>query len=495
MILSRYSYDEMELNDLVKLIQPAKVIGGRRATLKGVAYDSRLVEEGYLFVAVTGSELNGLDFIGEALARGAVAIVAETEVQVPASVTFLEVRDARVALAQIACAFHRDPSAFMDVVGITGTNGKTTISYLIRAILEADGRAPGLIGTVENRIGDRVIPASRTTPEAPELQAMLDQMRAVSCGAAVLEVSSHALDQHRVDGIHFDVAVFSNLTQDHLDYHHDLENYFAAKMRLFRDLPSERAVINLDDAYGERLLKDVEYDNPPISFGLHSDALVRAEDIRLDATGTTFFVHSPWGSSDIHLQLLGRFNVSNALAALAAGGALGIDFARMVDTLEQVSAVPGRLERIPATEGEVFVDYAHTHDALENVLQTLREITRGRLYVTFGCGGNRDRDKRAKMAAVAEQHADMSIITSDNPRRERPMDIVAEICDGFASSDGYVIEPDRERAIELGIDMLEDGDVLLIAGKGHENYQEFANAVIPFDDCDVARNIIGLRDR
>jgi UDP-N-acetylmuramoyl-L-alanyl-D-glutamate--2,6-diaminopimelate ligase len=485
----------MELNDLVKLLRPAKVVGRKDGVVKGVAYDSRLVQEGYLFVAIPGGELNGLDFIDEALSKGALAVVAESEIQLPTTASFIQVKDARVALAQIACAFHRDPSSLLEVVGITGTNGKTTISYLVRCLLEADNRSTGLIGTVENCIGERVIPASRTTPEAPELQAMLDQMRAANCRSAVMEVSSHALDQHRVDGIDFDVSVFTNLTQDHLDYHEDFENYFAAKSRLFQNGRTGKSVINIDDEYGRRLLEDPAVQGELISYGMHPDAMVCAEDVRLDATGSTFMVRSPWGSSDMHLQLLGRFNVSNALAAIAAGCAMGVNFARIVDALEQVVSVPGRLERIEAPGGQVFVDYAHTHDALENVLHTLREITAGRLLVVFGCGGDRDREKRAKMAAVAEELADLSIVTSDNPRRENPMDIITDILSGFKHEASRLVEVDRATAIATGIDQLQEGDILLIAGKGHENYQEFANSVIPFDDREVALNYICQRNR
>ena len=495
MILSRYSYDAMELNDLVKLLQPAMVVGDRAGTLKGVAYDSRLVEKGYLFVAICGGSLNGLDFIGEALERGAIAVVAETEIQLPKSVTFIQVKDARRALAQIACAFHRDPSMALDVCGITGTNGKTTVSYLVHGLLANQGRSCGLIGTVENRIGSRTIPASRTTPEAPELQAMLDQMRENQCCSAVMEVSSHALDQDRVEGIDFNVVVFTNLTQDHLDYHNDLESYFAVKAQLFLKRRSGIAVINLDDPHGKRLLEHEDLVIDSISYGMDPKATVRAKDIMLDSLGSTFVIESPWGISDIRLPLLGRFNISNALAAVAAGGAMGLDFARMIDALEQVPAVPGRLERITALRGQVFVDYAHTHDALENVLRTLREITVGKLYVIFGCGGDRDREKRRKMARVAEALADFSIVTSDNPRRERPMDIIAEICSGFTSDENYRVCTDRECAIAVGVDLLQDGDVLLVAGKGHENYQEFSDSVIPFDDREVTRNIIRQRNR
>jgi UDP-N-acetylmuramoyl-L-alanyl-D-glutamate--2,6-diaminopimelate ligase len=490
MILCRYCYDTMELADIIKVLQPMRVIGRGKGLIKGLTYDSRLVMKDYLFAAIQGSELNGLDFIDDALQRGATAIITETEIDPPMNATVIVVKDARNALARVANAFHRYPSSCLDVVGITGTNGKTTTSYLIRDVLTADLRRPGLIGTVAYEFGDRMLPASRTTPEAPELQAMLDQMRDVGCRSAVMEVSSHALDQQRVAGIEFDVAVFTNLTQDHLDYHEDFESYFKAKATLFTGLSkkSGHAIINIDDPWGERLAAMPEICAKVITYGFTEHAMVRAHSVQLDDDGSTFMLTSPWGSSDVRIKLMGRFNVSNALAAIAACASMGVDFDQVINHIELVASVPGRLETIPSKVGQVYVDYAHTDDALSNVLTTLKELVRGRLICVFGCGGNRDVDKRPKMAAVAQDLADFTIVTSDNPRRESP--VVA----GFTEASGYRVVEDRQAAIAAGIEMLEKDDILLIAGKGHENYQEVGQSVIPFDDREVARQLLQARN-
>ncbi len=495
MILCRYCYDTMELADIIKSLQPIRVLGRGKGTIKGLTYDSRLVMPDYLFAAVQGSELNGLDFVDDALVRGATAIVTETEIDAPLNTTVLLVKDARKALARVANAFHRFPSSSLDVVGITGTNGKTTTAYLVRDVLAADQRHPGLIGTVAYEFGDRVLPASRTTPEAPELQAMLDQMRDMGCRSVVMEVSSHALDQQRVGSIDFDVAVFTNLTRDHLDYHEDFEAYFKAKSTLFTDLGKKggHAIINIDDPWGERLSEMPEIRAKVITYGFSQHAMVCARQLLLDDGGSTFMVSTPWGSSDVRIQLMGRYNVSNALAAIAACSSMGVPFQRVISHIEMVSAVPGRLEAVPSAVGQVYVDYAHTDDALENVLSTLKELVRGRLICVFGCGGNRDVDKRPKMAAVAERLAHFSIVTSDNPRRESPQAIIEDVLAGFTDPKVFRVEEDRRSAIAAGIEMMEADDILLIAGKGHENYQEVGQSVIPFDDREVAYELLRAR--
>ncbi|MCS6771135.1 MAG: UDP-N-acetylmuramoyl-L-alanyl-D-glutamate--2,6-diaminopimelate ligase [Kiritimatiellae bacterium] len=485
----------MRLESITRIVQPIQVRGPLHFDIEGIAYDSRQVKENYLFVAIKGRNADGAAYIDDAIRRGAVAIVSEEDRWPRRNIAHILVEDARRALAEIACAFYDNPSHRLPLVGITGTNGKTTTSFMIRDILAAEGRSPGLIGTVRYEIGSRVIPATRTTPEAPDIQFMLDQMLRAGCRSAVMEVSSHALAQRRVWGIDFDVGVFTNLSRDHLDFHGTMEAYFDAKMQLFRGLGLQikraSAVVNIDNPWGMELVQTRGLRARLITFGEHPAADVRAEDIDLGPSGTRFVVRSPWGDCDAHLRLLGRFNVSNALAAIAACGALGIPPARSAAILAGLSNVPGRLERIETGRGfDVFVDYAHTDDALAKVLETLRELGPRRLIVVFGCGGDRDRSKRPLMGAVAYQRADWTILTSDNPRRERPESIIAEIEEGMPNRDRHEVVVDRAEAIARALEIARPGDIVLIAGKGHETVQEFATTVVPFDDREVVRLLL-----
>lgn len=495
MILGKLCMETMRLESITRVIQPITVRGPLTFDIEGIAYDSRQVKENYLFVALRGSRQDGAQYIDEALQRGAVAIVSEDDRWPSRRIAHLRVEDARLAMAEISCAFYDHPSRKLELVGVTGTNGKTTTSFMLREILAAEGRAPGLIGTVRYEIGARVIPATRTTPEAPDVQFMLDQMVRAGCRSAVMEVSSHALDQKRVYGTDYDVGVFTNLTRDHLDYHRDMANYFQAKMQLFRGLGQfgkrASAVVNMDDPWGLQLANTNGLQADLLTFGEHPGAHVRAEDIEIDAHGTRFTVRTPWGSTEAHLRLLGRFNVSNALAAIAAGGALGIQPARCAAVLAGMAPVPGRLEPVPNDRGFLaFVDYAHTDDALAHVLETLRELRPRRLLVVFGCGGNRDRSKRALMGEVANRLADYTIVTSDNPRREDPQAIIAQIVQGMSEGGRHEVVVDREEAIARAVALAQPGDIMVVAGKGHENVQEFASTVVPFDDRDVLRRYV-----
>ncbi len=499
MILGPLKIDAMKLEWIARKIGcDTMPSGGWDVDIKGLAYDSRQVKPGSLFVAIAGRRHDGSAFIDEALNRGAVAVIGEQALALR-HVPYLCVPDARIALADIACAYFENPSARLDVFGITGTNGKTTTAYMIRAILAAAERRPGLITTVCYEIGERIIPANRTTPEAPDLQGMLQKMERAGCDGVVMEVSSHALDQHRVRGIDFDVAVYTNLSRDHLDYHGTMDAYFDAKRRLFHTLgqggKQALAVINADDPWGRKLIAEVVHGSASlITYGTAPGADVAAEDIRLDADGSRCTVKSPWGSFPLHLRSLGRFNISNALAAVAACGARGMAPDRMAPALEHMRNVPGRLQSV--ADGHpfnVFVDYAHTEDALSNVLEIVREITSGRILLVFGCGGDRDRSKRPAMGAVADQCADYTFITSDNPRREDAAAIAREIATGFKDASRYVVCLNRAEAIRDAITLAGVGDAVLIAGKGHENYQEFGHTVIPFDDADVARRLLGKK--
>lgn len=485
----------MKIDTLLNAVTSVATSGSTAAEVQGITCDSREVKPGWLFVAISGHQVDGAEFITQAVSNGAVAVISENSLELGAGVAHIQVQQARVALAEAANAFYGDLSHTMPVVGVTGTNGKTTTTYMIRDILRAGGRKPGLLGTVAYEIGERVLPAARTTPEAPDIHALFAQMKEAGCDAAVMEVSSHALALHRVHGIDFNISVFTNLTQDHLDFHNDMETYFDVKSKLFQMLEKEhnhKAVINLDDPWGRKLIEEKNLNADIISYGFHERAMVFASDASVKAGGTSFKVITPWGDADIHLQLLGRFNIHNALAALAVGGLCEVELPIMVRALENIHAIPGRLELVKNRKGrKIFVDYAHTDDALKNVLTTLREICKGKLIVVFGCGGNRDRGKRQKMGAVAAGLADYSIVTSDNPRNEEPEAIVADVIAGFRDEARFEVVLDRYDAIKTAVRMTKRKDVLLIAGKGHETYQEFKGTIVPFDDRETVRELIG----
>jgi len=484
--------ETMRLESIVSLVKPIRVRGPVDVDIEGIAYDSRQVKKNYIFVALRGFREDGTVFIEDAIRRGAVAIVSESDLRLRRSVTHVLVENARRAMAEMSCAFYDHPSDKLKVIGVTGTNGKTTTSFLIHNLLEAEGLAPGLMGTVHYQVGSRFIPATRTTPEAPDVQYLLDQMVRAGCRSAVMEVSSHALKQFRVEGTDFDVGVFTNLTRDHLDYHGTMEDYFEAKVELFLNLgrghKHATAVVNCDDVWGARLAAMDGIQADRLTYGLHARADVRAENIRVSHEGTHFDLRSPWGSAPVFLQLLGRFNVSNALAAIAAGGALRLPFDRTLHFLGQMRGAPGRLECFKSPRGfRVFVDYAHTEDALQRALETLRELKPRRLIAVFGCGGDRDKGKRPLMGAVAYRLADFSILTNDNPRREKPEDIFTDILCGIPAAGRCEVIADREEAIAGAMGMAQEGDIVLVAGKGHENMQEFANKVVPFDDREVVQ--------
>jgi UDP-N-acetylmuramoyl-L-alanyl-D-glutamate--2,6-diaminopimelate ligase len=370
---------------------------------------------------------------------------------------------------------------------------------MVKGLMEAAGIPAGLLGTVQYEIGERVIPASRTTPESVEIQNMMSQMVRTGCAGVAMEVSSHALDQQRVAGVDFDVAIFTNLTQDHLDYHRTMEQYFGAKLKLFASLgkirKAGRAVVNIDNDYGRRIIEWLDRvgpslggDNAVLTYGVLNDAMIRAHDVRVSNEGTFFIARTPAGEIPIAVPLIGRYNVSNALAAIGAGLALGLDLGTIERALSQMHPVPGRLEMIASGQPfRVYVDYAHTPDALRNVLMTVGELTKGRLVLVFGCGGDRDKSKRLPMGRMACELADFSILTNDNPRTEEPREILNHIELGFPATacGNYQVIEDRREAIERALDIARPGDAVLVAGKGHECYQEFADTVVPFSDRQV----------
>lgn len=495
MILGVICEHSMMLKAIVDIVRPVGVEGSLDVEIRGIAYDSRQVKPGMLFVAIKGEKFDGNLFVDEAIERGAVAVVSERKDLGRRDASHVHVHSARQALAEIAAMFYKQPSRQLDTVGITGTNGKTTIAYMLRDILERAGRRPGLISTVSYDMGLRSLPASRTTPESLDLQSMLAKMVEAGCKSAVMEVSSHALVQKRVWGVDFNVGVFTNLSQDHLDYHESMEQYFAAKSMLFngsQNMDKDMdAVVNIDDEWGRRLSQAGGGWKQILTYGESSDACVRAENVRRRAGGSDFDLITDGLRTGIELNMIGRFNVSNALAAIASGLALGVDMETIAAALRDFKSAPGRLEEVPNGRGvRIFVDYAHTDQALRSVLETLRQATSKRLICVFGCGGDRDRDKRALMGSVAAKHADFSVITSDNPRKEDPRAIIRQIEQGFSANDRYMVVEDREQAIAAALDEAEAGDLILIAGKGHEAYQEFADTIVPFDDCEVVRSLL-----
>ena len=472
----------MSTATLLEALADKTVRGTVPASVTGLAYDSRKVEAGNCFVAVAGFKQDGRRFIPDALGRGAGLVVLEGE-DTPAAPARVLVPSAREALARLADAYWGHPSRALTLVGITGTNGKTTTSFLVEALLRAAGHRTGLIGTIQYRVGTRAVDASQTTPEALELQGLLAEMRDGGITGAAMEVSSHALALARVSGTEFDAAVFTNLTQDHLDFHDDMESYFRAKRRLFEAGPGAM-VVNTDDEYGRRLAAEFPQ---AVTVGLEEGAQLRATD--LQDQGRSFVVDGRRHEA----CLPGRFNVLNALCAIAACRALGLADDAIADALPQAGTVPGRFQ--PVDEGQgftVLVDYSHTPDSLENALRAARELGGGRVYCVFGAGGDRDRDKRPKMGRVAAELADAAIVTSDNPRSEDPQAIVDAILAGMDGHGTAIL--DRREAIAHAIGLADGDDVVLIAGKGHEQGQELAGGEkVPFDDVAVARE--ALRDR
>ena len=453
-----------------------------------LAYDGRSVQPGALFFCVRGFTRDGHDFAPGAIADGAVALVVDHPLGL--GVPEVRVEDVRAAMAPVAARFHGDPSARLDVVGITGTSGKTTTSFLVRELLEGAGRRTALLGTVKSVVAGREGTLARTTPEAVDLQAAFAEMADGGDLACAMEVSSHALELHRADAIHWAVAVFTNLSQDHLDFHPTMEEYFLAKRRLFEAGPRV-GIVNVDDAWGARLAAEMDV----TTVSVEGDADVRAVDVRPGLDGTDFAVVDRDGTRlELRSPLRGRFNVANAVAAVAVARALGVADDVIAGALRTAAPVPGRLQ--PVEEGQgfaVLVDYAHKPGALESVLDAARDLTRGRVIVVFGAGGDRARGKRPIMGEVAGRLADEVVITSDNPRSEDPDAIVAEIVAGVGREDVRV-EPDRRAAIELAVSLARDGDVLLVAGKGHEQGQELAGREkIPFDDVAVAREALRAR--
>lgn len=487
----------MTIEEIVSQTGQGRIVGDGSIGISGIQHDSRQVQAGDLFCAIPGFHTDGHLYCQEALSRGAVALLVERLEAVPAGANAIVVDNARKSLARIADVFYGHPSRRLWMVGVTGTNGKTTTTHLVRAILEGGDVPCGLTGTLHTLIGPETFKVVRTTPEAPDLQRILRHMADRGMRAAVMEVSSHALALSRVDYVDYDVAVFTNLTQDHLDFHKDFEHYFQAKAVLFERVGTgekkgpQAAVINGDDPYAERLYPLISV--PRVTYGLSPQVDLRGTQVQITSRGVQFLATFPQGEQQaVTFGMPGRFNVMNALAAMAVGYVWGLSPKVMAEALARYPGVPGRFERIDEGQSfSVIVDYAHTPDGLENALTTAREFAIGRLGVVFGAGGDRDRGKRPLMGEVAGRLADWVMLTADNPRSEDPMEIIQQIAQGVDRVQGkWQAELDRERAIKLALSHAQTGDVILIVGKGHETYQIYRDGTIHFDDREVARQVL-----
>ena len=485
----------MKLKKLLQDVPGVQVRGSKEIEIMGLCNNSKRAAPGYLFFAKKGQKQDGYNFIVEASLAGVFAIA--TDLFDPFLKNVVQIIHPDIAALEIILAkkFYDNPSEKLLTIGITGTNGKTTCSYLIKYLLECFGSPMGLIGTIEWIIKQDSYPSAQTTPDALTNQKLFHDMVQAGCEGVVMEVSSHGLDQGRVNGVDFDLVLFTNLTQDHLDYHQTMDEYAAAKASLFSSLKSfskkekaypKKAIINADCPYASRMMEGVSA--PILTYGLFEKADLKAQEIKFSADGTECFICYQGERVFFRSNLIGKFNVYNSLASIAVGISLGFDLTKIIEALSSFLAVPGRLERVVnKSQKNIFVDYAHTEDALKNVLETLREVVRGKIICVFGCGGNRDRTKRPKMGLVAEKLADEVIVTSDNPRGEVPEMIIEEILSEIKGSKKVVVEIDRRLAIAAAIKRLSPGDALLIAGKGHENYQIFNQSTIHFDDRIVAK--------
>ena len=496
----------MKLAELIQDLPGSRLIGSGEGEITGLYYDSRKVEANGAFFALRGATVDGHRFVADALARGASAIFIEQEMELPIGVSGVLVDNARQAMARVSARFFGEPALAIPVVGVTGTNGKTTITYLIEAILRAAGRHPAVMGTINYRFGDHCLPSLHTTPESVDLLQTVAGFRKAGADALVMEVSSHSLDQYRVDGVSFDVGVFTNLTPEHLDYHGTMEAYFASKSRFFGDLLAggKGGVINIDDSYGQQL---AERFPAAITCGTSDRADVFPRQASLSLDGIRAELETPAGLVAVQSSLIGEFNLQNLLCAAGAGIALGLPLSTIADGLTRAQQVPGRLERIENDrKALILVDYAHTGDALEKVLQTVSGLSPARLLTVFGCGGDRDRRKRPVMGEIAARFSNLAVLTSDNPRTEDPRAILDEVRVGVLrvharewsmeearqlSGRGFVTIPDRATAIGFAVSLLGENDLLLVAGKGHEDYQILGTRRIHFDDREEVRRALG----
>lgn len=478
----------MKLSDILSDLSNIIIEGDASVDICDIAYDSRKVNHGTVFVCIKGYKADGHDFVNDAVKNGAKAVVAERDIDVPEGVVKVKVDDTRKALALMSSAFFGHPTEHMKLIGVTGTNGKTTTTYILKSILEAAGYSTGLIGTINNIIGNRVIESKRTTPESYDLQKMFSEMKDANIDYCVMEVSSHSLALKRVEGCTFNVGIFTNLTRDHLDFHGTFENYFNAKMKLFSQ--SKLGAVNMDDSYSDRILEQINI--PQIGYSIDKDSDVKAEDIKITSQYTTFKLVYKNQRVPVKLSLPGRFNVHNALAAASACILEGIPLEIIKKGLEDVKSIPGRSEVIDSKRGfTIMIDYAHTPDGLENILGTIHEYAQARIITVFGCGGDRDKTKRPEMGEIAGRLSDLCFVTSDNPRTEEPMAIINDILPGIKKTGcTFYVNADRKKSIKEALNEARENDIVLIAGKGHENYQEIGTTRIHFDEREIVNAIL-----
>lgn len=490
---------ELKLKDLLKEIRDFELRGSAEVDVTELTSNSKKVKKGAAFFCIRGTKADGHEFVEEAINRGASVIVCERKVEAKEGITQVLVSDSRLAYSLMSAAFFGHPSRYLKLIGVTGTNGKTTTTHLIEGIFKSAGYKTGLIGTVYCRIVDSIIPVSLTTPDPFELQSILKTMKENGVEVAAMEVSSHAIDQKRVSGVDFEVLAFTNLSRDHLDYHETMENYARAKMKLFEENPDVPWVVNLDDSVGKALLeKGKRLGADVVTYGIQEEADFVAEDIVLGLDNVKFKLKFNDDAFDARINIAGMFNVYNALAASACCYILGLPLEEIVAGLEKSKGAPGRFEIFKSEEGfYAVVDYAHTPDGLENVIESCKTILRGkgRLITVFGCGGDRDREKRPLMGNIASEKSDIVIVTSDNPRSEDPEAIINDILSGVRNENKnkVKVEVDRRKAIELAISMAERNDIVLVAGKGHETYQIFKDRTIYFNDREVVEEAIKKR--
>lgn len=486
----------MKLRKILMDIPILEISGSDELDIRGITHSSKAVRPGYLFAALKGEKRDGMDFAAEAESLGASAVLSEWPKPARTGIAWIRVADAREALALAAANFYSHPSLKLKIVGITGTKGKTTTTYLLEEIFRTAGFIPGVIGTVDYRGPGFKVQAGRTTPEAPELQKMLQEMVDEGVSHCLLEVSSHALEQKRVWGVSFDVVVFTNLSGEHLDYHGSMENYFEAKKKLFfLNHKRNASVVNIDDPWGQRLMTELPMKT--ITFGLDPKAVVRAERYEFHDDGMNFLMDYPGGRVAVSSALIGKHNLYNILAAASVALAMNIPLPAIVRGIGSLRGVPGRFETVKNSRGlQIIVDYAHTDNALQYLLETVQELKPRRVLLVFGAGGNRDKSKRERMGEVASRLADWSVLTSDNPRGEDPLAIIGDIEKGFhkRESANYEVVPDRKEAIRRALGMARKGDYVLVAGKGHEDYQIFKDRTVRFSDVEVIRSLLAETD-
>jgi len=503
----------VHIRDLLNNVEPLHIAGNYSGNVSAICYDSRLCEKNSLFVAIPGLKVDGHNYIPEAVARGARFIVHERDYSPPSGITAIRVTDCRRVLGNLGRNFYKDPSARLCLIGVTGTNGKTTITYLLESILKAAGFKVGVLGTVNYRFNEKVLPAPNTTPESHEMQRILRIMADAGITHVIAEVASHAVDLRRVDDCSFDMGIFTNLSRDHLDYHGTMENYFFTKKRFFDDiLPSggkhrKFMILNGDDPWGQKLLREVRTGVPSQTFGIENRCDMTADPFALSLEGIKACLRTEGSTFRVNSPLIGKFNLYNILAAAMAAVSLNIPEKFIRTGIAKLKKVPGRLEKISKSdEPAVFIDYAHTDDALRKVIQNLSAFRRRKIVTVFGCGGDRDRGKRPLMGKAAVSFSDMAIVTSDNPRTENPLAIIGEIEKGIreiavkkvspetlnkeSNEKAYTVIPDRKRAIEHAVFLADPSDIVIIAGKGHENYQIIGDRRIPFDDRKIAKKAL-----